>query len=535
MSIIRGSWESLGYARIGRLADPTTSGCREALEKLKIYDFQEDGTYLWCGLSNRGKAARILDIIGEIRSDNYEDDRPYATINHLWWPTEKNIPIEMIQDDIPKSMAPISRKRGFRAFEAIGKLLFYCRWDQYKEALKNVVAPQFFSRYPGGRILLIRTNDLVGSWKAVVKIIALVSIYGLEELKRMKGTGNMRALSGAHREGIDTIGESVLSTVLSSFYPRIHGFICPRFSFKAVFIPDKPLKIRQRYPWDVYDFLRPGRMFSESSSLGISDLLEHRRAESEVTHHRYYHRRRWKVEEVVSLLTWCVDGINRVYQSLFDLGNFRTEDNALDSTKHWQLHLTIDRIVLESLHIATERDSLNRKTLFWNLLDKFATISAKKPDLKSRSKLFERLLRKSHYDTSLRRYLTSLPEPFRSYTEDLGEKLYSDVIETTMKGIWASSRVDQSGVQTKEWDSNSRAFREMSNKISPEDYTVKTVHAVRNSLHTYSLMNKAFEQYLSINNCELGEWLADLNLIWLLMFLSDPNALLSGQWRETTV
>jgi len=156
MGIIRGSWENLGYTKIGELADPTTSGCREALRKLEIYDFQENGVYLWCGLSSRGKAARILDIVGEIRSENCEDDRTYAVIDHLWWPAEKNMPIEMVQEDIPRAMVPISRKGGFRAFEAIGKLLFYCRWDQYNDALRNVVAPLFFSRYPEGRIMLIR-------------------------------------------------------------------------------------------------------------------------------------------------------------------------------------------------------------------------------------------------------------------------------------------------------------------------------------------------------------------------------------------
>ena len=99
---------------------------------------------------------------------------------------------------------------------------------------------------------------------------------------------------------------------------------------------------------------------------------------------RFRHVTYWRSDDINDLVRWVVSRINALYLALINPSYFLKDDLVIDYIKQRQYYLTINRIVSETITVNTELDSYLRKLLFFDILDKYANLSADKVDLRKR-------------------------------------------------------------------------------------------------------------------------------------------------------
>ena len=210
------------------------------------------------------------------------------------------------------------------------------------------------------------------------------------------------------------------------------------------------------------------------------------------------------------------------------------DDGAIDFIKQRQFYLTIDRIVSETTVVNTEQDTYVRKQLFFDILDKYATLSAKKVDFGKRERTYLRLLKKSHFKGRLEPLIARMPSRFRIYIVARAEEIYDRTVQQAVEGVWSKDRLDQDRklIQLKRFDKASGKYVDRDPRNTFEDFTAELVHGIRNSLHGYRMMGHTYECLLAFHSCEVSNVLPDLATVYLFALLSDPDEFVRHTWSK---
>jgi hypothetical protein len=197
--------------------------------------------------------------------------------------------------------------------------------------------------------------------------------------------------------------------------------------------------------------------------------------------------------------------------------------------------MTIERMLIETNLIVSERDSYVRKTLFFNLHDKFASLMSDPGDYSERQNVFNRLLKKSHYTNRLSNVLHTIPEPFLSFIRGVGEHLYSQIFQAVVDDIWLTARKKKAVVIGRVEDRNSAGFGPgvfVDEQIDEETFVARYLHAARNTLHSYFLAHSGFERYMSLSRGMVPDVLPELGWLFMFMMLEDPSGLVGARWKQ---
>ena len=530
-SIVKATWADLDFGRIEHQDISVVQGIREALGRIGLYEFQEDSSGLWAKLKDSVRDRGVFTYSGQLTSQNLADNRIFSDLERYWWDLEKRRP-QLFSYDRTSYRKRIESARGYKQLTWIKSLLFRVSYEDFPGMLREVVAPAFFRSYPKGSIHLVRIDQNLVKILQALDITGISGVYSIPEI----ASSRRRSLTAGQGSGLEQLGGNILNAVLSSFYPNLYGIVVDRMSFLLLFQWCPSLKLTDKWKApSLVEVLRSKRMLEKRLSLeDFTSSTSEKDLSRKAGPPRFTHVTRWRSQDVTDLVTWSVQRINQLYLALIDPVSFRNDDGSVDLIKQRQYYLTIDRIISETITVNTEEDTFTRKQIFFDVLDKYATLSAPKIDLKDRERTYLRLLKRTHFERRLEPLLDSLPERQRLYIVTMAKQIYDQSVDQAIKGIWSKGRIDSRRrlVQLKSWDKASSQFVDRPPKISFEDFTAEVIHAIRNSLHGYRMMNRTYECLLAMHSCEVSNTLPDLSTVFLFLLLSDPGAFAQHRWSQ---
>ncbi len=524
------TWADLGYGRLSHPQPHLVQSFVTALKLTKFYEFLEDGSGHWARLKSSTRNGGVFIHSGCITAANVGDSGVLEALDTYWWPSERDLP--PMPYDRPFLQDEIARSRGYRKLLWMRHLLFCVRPSQYVQTLREVVAPAFFSMHPRGRIHIVRIATELNLALQTIDVLGVMRVYSVPEIRQSQ----RRSLTGGQS---GHLGSAILEAVLSAFHPNLYGLVAERFSFLLVFQCHPRLRIRPGAAIPVLQdalrgqrLLEPLRTRSETRSTSeTGSTPAGSRAPGDT---RLRHVTRWRAETIGQLVEWTVERINALYLSLLDPRLFLTDEKSVDFIKQRQFYLTIERILSETITVNTEEDTYLRKQLFFDVLDKYATLSARKVDPKQRQRTYLRLLKESHFRGRLEPLMVHMPDPFRAYLLKVTRGIYERTVEEAVDGIWSRDRVDSARrlIQVRKFEKTSERYIDEAPQSSFEDFTAELIHGVRNSLHGYRMMGHTYERLLVSHSGEVSNVLPDLATTFLFVLLCDPDAFMLHTWSK---
>lgn len=412
-----------------------------------------------------------------------------------------------LEDEMPESLY------------ALRSLFFWSHKAQLEKVFQEAV-PKFLEKYPNGRLHFIRVNENLEEMRAVLRVLTAVDAFGFGvfEDKRTEGEWPSQLLANIHPQSIEPITESIINSLFCCFFRFIYGTSVGRLGGYIAIQIDPPHPLEPPYQRSRWDFNRIQGMFQPESGI---DIIEYLKAGKPHKHYQASFRRHifqeaYSADEFERIFCWTIDRINDFWRVALDFCKHTTEDGFVDFLKQRKTFLTLERILLEINYIFTEMDPFVRKTLYFNLHDKIATISYPQADFSKRRRIFNRLFKPTHYDKILRTRLDVLPEPFDKTIASFGSSLLEGVIEACLKSIWAKHRVSTKGVLTREpvdlekgWVSQKMQDHTGGRHVK-EDFAANLLHEIRNSLHGYLLKGTGFEEFMLMHSGDIPDDLPDL-------------------------
>ena len=334
-----------------------------------------------------------------------------------------------------------------QALRPLRGLVTLSDYPNFSKLMAHQVIPAFLEKYGEGRIHIIAISELLSQLHAQVRVLAPFEIFEATEIKPL-GPFVGRMMAEAHATLAEDFGANALETVLHFMFPNCYGFLCPRLNCEVVFQLPTPVESLGRFPREILDFARWGSVFDQKTpGPELQNYVEGK------THDRASLLSRWVCptnfapNEITALLEWTIKRIDFLYRHLFDIAAHVDPETGYSSALLQKKRLmTIERLLIEANIIVSERDSYIRKTLFFNLHDKFASLMTKAGDLNARQKVFNRLLKRSHYLKRLRTIFQSIPPPFLEFVTNTGDGLYKDIFEGVMSDVWLDSRKQKKSV-----------------------------------------------------------------------------------------
>lgn len=423
------------------------------------------------------------------------------------------------------------KNEGFDSFYYLLAILQLADPTQIISILSDYVVDAFFEKYNKGKIYFIRSEDLLAYMNSTARILGTLDIFGLQEIKIDQKSEVPVALRDAHIPSFDAFINPSIKTVSNAFFPYIYTFMASRIGGYILFLLDKPIKMGPQKR--EFDYFTEDGIFEERrdwTKICTQDNNFDRYC-------RYIHKGEFNVEEMDRLIRWIVKNIDQFYFNILDFCNFCNTEEFIDFSFHRKSYLTLERIFMEICNINFELNPYVRKILYFDLHDKITNLA--KSDSQDSSIIFKRLLRLSHFQNKMMKYLSSLPEPFDAYITKYTNEIFLSLIKSSVDNIWISDRRTQKGIQLREIDKENetkwigKKFKEYNTKISEEEYSVNLLHATRNTLHGYNLRNYNFEKYMAVHRGSISDFLPDLALLWLIIILQDVKCVLSSEIAQT--
>jgi len=523
------NWTDLGWGKLGDSNNPEIIGFAELLKHTGLYDIKKESDYTWCKINKEN--VDFFRIISCISPENYTNDQIYDSIRNNKSDTE-SIPRKSSKD-IGESAEKVRKKEEpfHKHFYEIETLIETEDYDKLPNLIKDIIAPFFFRDYPDGRIYFVVFNDLLIKIFAHIRVPYICSIHGIKVARDMSTTTGVRTydeLTGR----LDNI--DVFISILSSlFYPRFYFIVATRLGSCVIFQLDKPFEFNPKYPYDVFDLIRKSDVFDETVDIDLVNIPGSPE-EERLAYRRFIHKRDWTATELEILVNWYIQKINLMFNKFINSANFldRTT-NCVSFIRQFNFLHTIQRILGETAIISTEKDSRVRKPLFFELLDKYASILKDRSGHNNDAEHFKTLLRLTNYESKIKPIIKGIPEPFGTYfAETFGQTLFTEIYKVITEDEYLSKSIIGNNVKLISWDNNSVSFVDRGEIVSKEDYVVNMLRTIRNTHHGYmDDPSNRFEKYLSIHSGSTPHYIADLSLLFFLSLLSDPDSLLNASWK----
>lgn len=334
---------------------------------------------------------------------------------------------------------------------------------------ERTIAPFFFKNFPRGEIWFVERDqeDLRLMFR---KESALSKkIYGTEGLLHGKFPQSMSGL-----QIYDILQDFGLSLSLIVNFPKIHGSNAYTGWGSFVFILDSPIDVRKDYGINITDALSVNidLLYADDLTItrGIRPQIE------------YLERK-----VLPKYLEWYVSHLGLLIDFIF---------NMKDLEKFCLLSLTLSRICVETYLIQVSWSSFIRKIVFFNLLDKYASLVKEFSNLRVKDgTIWMKLLAMTTYDEKIKKLLENIDNSVGSRFEEVGSALYEENITTVSLG------------REKDLD---------------EQEVSKLLRAYRNSHHGYFLWPDERKLILS-HSGNISNALPDLSVILWHVFLQNPQ------------
>lgn len=338
--------EEAGYRKLCPRNFHKAEGVIATLKKAG-YEIVEGSDYVFC--KPLGEPKRFVSLAGSLFGENYKTwNEILDSLNFLYRPAFEPTQQTRIKDvDVENLIRAFLDKPMPESLHYLRGLLFWSHPQQLRSVLE-IAANAFLQRYPNGRIHFIHISDDLGNMQAIIRVLAAVDDFGVEELERITRENQLppQILTRIHPVSIEPVVENILKSLHSCFFRFIYGADVARVGGYIILQFDPPVAREPEYTRLRWDFNRLGGIFQPEAEYNAIELLQARKdVRYDEAFHRYIFDMVWTAEEFEQLLRWTIDGINKFWMVVLDLCRYTTQDGFIDFLEQKKTFLTLERIL----------------------------------------------------------------------------------------------------------------------------------------------------------------------------------------------
>jgi hypothetical protein len=408
----------------------------------------------------------------------------------------------------------IRNKQGAQRLEGYQRIIFFSPFSQLNELFKCIIAPEFFSEYPKGNIIVLGGSSTFHLSIAALRVLGLGIDIADRDFQVLQKIGPLKMLRNIQYTGIFDPGK-YLSIPIALFLPRLYGFVAQKISMSFIFLFDNIKKdVREFYPRSVLEYIRGGasRLFGQSNELDL-DTRKY-----EIDDNFALITREFTAQNFRDFINEYISKLNHFVNYMIDPSNFiQSESNEWIALAHYRAWLTFDRISDEIIYMLTDDTSFLRKMALFRILDQFAGLASE--DHAKQSNIFKCLLLPKENGDPISSGLSSYQGIIGKFLLERLAEVRQELIKTGLESIYIPNKVDK----------NHETVTLLDNSIvSTNDYLTNMIRELRNTYHGY--YTRGFNNYLSISTGNTPDSLPIIGVLTYLAFLARPDLFINRKW-----
>lgn len=241
-------------------------------------------------------------------------------------------------------------------------------------------------------------------------------------------------------------------------------------------------------------------------------------------------------DAIANLIAFFIDRFNKHIDNRIEVCN-HVDGDDIDFISCFEKYLTLDRILLECIMVATATNAATARLMTFAVMDKFQELCSFPGVSKARN--FHHFCTRPFLNNVLLPTFKMLPKPWDVFFADVANQLYDDLysIIRSARGVWPDFLVQSGGgVRVyRRWNSTTHQFEYLSAPLSDDDFVAEYVRAARNTHHGYVSdgdERRRFACYGSISTAFLPDSFTQLPLLITLAEFVNPQALSGHHWLD---
>jgi hypothetical protein len=529
-----------GFARLGPENDAYIRGIANAMEQVG-YERQSQGGDIWMRYQPRRTGgfplpyAQILSTLPASAAGGWD----------VSWTANLDVRYDQVGQvadlqQCRRMLAQTASDPDFRFLYWLDSALCLCQRSDRAAFIEQHFMPAFSKRFPAGRVIFIATDSRFESRLPLLRLGNFFQINGHQGYDDMRrhGISSPNTASALHSSGVVAI-ENALNVLVGNFLPLRACMVGRRLGWRAVYLfgnPNPPVMDRGPFPREEIDLLVPQFFLRGDDPATFastpSDPLG-------AWAGRYRNMQYPGDDAVANLIAFFIDRFNAHTENRIEFCN-HTDGDDIDFISCFEKYLTLDRILLECIMVATATNPATARLMTFAVLDKFQELCAFPGVQQSRN--FHYFCMRPFLNNVLLPTFAMMPAPWDSIFTGVANRLYDELYSTVRSrlGVWPAYLVQAGGgVRVyRDWNPPPPQFVDRLAPLTDDDFVAEYVRAARNTHHGYISdgdRRRRFACYGSISTAFLPDSFTQLPLLITLAEFIDPRALSGHSWLDHSI
>jgi|GEM_PF-6152812 len=536
-SVIQVSNRDRGFARLGPENDAYIRGIAGAMERVG-YERQLQGGDIWMRYQPRRTGgfplpyAQLLATLPASAAGGW-DVSWTANLDPRYDQVGQVADLQQCRNMLAEAAADPD----FRFLYWLDSALCLCQRSDRAAFIQQDFMPAFSSRFPAGRVIFIGTDSRFESRLSLLRLGNYFQINGRQGYDDMcqHRPPSLETASALHSSGVVAI-ENALTVLVGNFLPLRACMVGRRFGWRAVYLfgnPTPPVMDRGPFPREEIElqipqfFLRGDdpATFAASPADPIGAWAG-----------RYRNTQYPGDDALANLIAYFIDRFNAHTENRIEVCN-HVDGDDIDFISCFEKYLTLDRVLLECIMVATATNPATARLMTFAVLDKFQELCSFPGVQQTRN--FHYFCTRPFLNNVLLPSFAMMPAPWAGFFSDVATRLYDDLYSTirSARGVWPAYLVQPGGgVRVyRDWNPPPHQFVDRPAPLSDDEFVAEYVRSARNTHHGYVSdgdRRRRFACYGSISTAFLPDSFTQLPLLITLAEFINPRALSGHCWLD---
>lgn len=537
-SIVPVSNRDMGYARLGPEIDAYISGIAAAMEQVG-YERQVIAGDIWMRYQPRRTGgfplayAQILATLPASAASGWNVgwtanlDPRYDQVGQL-----------ATRQQCQRLLAnAASGDPDFRFLYWLDSALCQCQRADRATFIQQDFMPAFSARFPTGRVIFIATDSRFESRLPILRLGNYFQINGRQgyEDMRQNNISSPNTAAALHSSGVVAI-ENALTVLVANFLPLRTCMVGRRLGWRAIYLfgaANPPVMDRDPFPREEIELQVPQFFLrGDDPAVFTSSPADPLGAWAG----RYRNTQYPGDDAIANLIAYFIDRFNIHIENRIEVCNHVDGDN-IDFISCFEKYLTLDRILLECIMVATATNPAVARLMTFAVLDKFQELCSFAGIQQTRN--FHHFCTRPFLNNVLLPTFATMPAPWDAFFSGVATRLYDDLYTTirSAQGVWPNYLVQAGGGVRiyREWTGRPPQFVDRPVPLTDDEFVAEYVRAARNTHHGYVSdgdNRRRFACYGSISTAFLPDSFTQLPLLITLAEFINPRALSGHCWLD---
>lgn len=537
-SIIQVTNRDQGYARLGPESDAYIRGIAGAMEKVG-YERQLQSGDIWMRYQPRRTGgfplaySQILATLPASPAGGWDTDWTanldprYDQVGEI---TDRAGAQQLLSNAAPGD-------EDYRFLYWLDSALCVCQRSDRAAFIQQNFMPAFSGRFPAGRVIFVATDSRFESRLPLLRLGNYFQINGRQgyDDMRINNISSPGTASALHLSGVVAI-ENALTVLVGNFLPLRACMVGRRLGWRAIYLfgnPNPPVMDRGPFPREEIELQTPQFFLRGDDPAvfagGYTDPLGGWAG-------RYRNTQYPGDDAVANLIAFFIDRFNVHTDNRIEVCN-HVDGDDIDFISCFEKYLTLDRILLECIMVATATNPATARLMTFAVLDKFQELCSFPGVQQTRN--FHYFCTRPFLNNVLLPSFAAMPAPWDAFFTGVATRLYDDLYSTirSARGVWPAYLVQPGGgVRVyRDWNPPPRQFVDRPARLTDDEFVAEYVRSARNTHHGYISdgdRRRRFACYGSISTAFLPDSFTQLPLLITLAEFINPRALSGYCWLD---